>query len=68
MRVAPRHPQVHENHVGGENGPLLDCVLAAARLADDLDVVVGRQERAQAAAEHLMVVNDENPDRFRHRL
>ncbi|GLZ12914.1 hypothetical protein Acsp04_31490 [Actinomadura sp. NBRC 104425] len=37
-------------------------LLGRARLADDLDVVLGRQQGGDAAAHHLMIVQEKDPD------
>ncbi|GLW64889.1 hypothetical protein Arub01_31330 [Actinomadura rubrobrunea] len=46
---------------GGDAGQRL---LGRARLAHDLDVVLGRQQRGDAAPDHLVVVHEKNPDNF----
>ena len=60
--VHDRHQQVHDDDVRAQRldrGQRLDAVL---RLADHLEVVVEREEVAHAAADHRVVVGEQDPD------
>ena len=53
---------------GASRGANCDRLLAVGGLAHDLDPVLELQERAQALADHGVVVDDQHPDRLsRHR-
>ena len=56
------HVDVHHDDVGLELRGLLDRLVAATRLGDDLEAVVLVQEPAQAGAEEVVVVDDEDAD------
>ena len=64
--VEPRHDEVHEHDVGLERRDRRERRLAVGRLADDLDVVLQLEERAQALAHDGVVVDDEDGDHARH--
>ncbi len=56
------HLDVHQDDVGLELLGAGHALGAVAGLADHLDVVLDLQEGAQAAADHLVVVDEEDPD------
>jgi hypothetical protein len=62
------HADVHEDDVRGELLHLGHRLEAIARLSDDLDALLGLEHHAQPAAEPLVVIGDEDPDRLRHGL
>ena len=53
------HAHVHEHHVGAKLGGQADAHLAARRLADDLDAVLGREQRGETRAEEVVVIDHE---------
>ena len=59
----PGHDDVHQDHVRLVRARLEDGVADVARLADDLDVVLGLEHAAQAGADDGMVVDDQHADR-----
>ncbi len=64
------HLEVHQDHVGVERAGPGDALGAVGGLADHLDVVLHLQEGAQAAADDLVVVDQQDADRgqgVRHR-
>ena len=61
--LLPGHRHVHEHDVGLVLHRLEHGAVGARRLADRLDVGLGVEHAAQAAADDGMVVDDENPDR-----
>ena len=60
--VQPGHPDVHEHHVGPEPAGLLDGLEPVGGLPDDLEVVLGLEDQAQAPAHHRFVVGEEQAD------
>ncbi len=58
----PRHPHVHEHHVRSQLAGVLDRLLAAAGLANDLHPVLHVEGGVQALAGHRVVVDDQDPD------
>ena len=66
--VEPRHPHVHQHDVGAGGGQPLHGLAAVARLAHDLEVVLAVDEHPEAGAHHLLVVDQEHPDRLAPRL
>ena len=66
--VAVGQPHVEHGDVGrgGRDAPV--GLLGGAGLADDLDVVLGLEQLAEAAADDLVVVEEEHPDRHRRSL
>ena len=60
-----RHAHVHEDYVGAEGASELDRLPAVARLTDDLDPVVGGEDRLERLCEQPMVVCDEDAERLR---
>src|SRR5205823_12976510 len=63
--VEDRHAHVHEDYVGAEGARELDRLPAVARLTDDLDPVVGGEDRLERLCEQPMVVCDEDAERLR---
>ena len=61
MPSSTRHPDVHQRHVGPQPGDHLDGLLAVGRLADDLEVGLGGEQRAEPGAHHALVVDDHQP-------
>jgi hypothetical protein len=53
---------VEEDHVRPSGFHKFDHRLAVARLTDHLDVAFRHEHRHQAFTDHLMVVNDQDPD------
>lgn len=60
--AAVRQPYVQDGDVGAGGGDAGQGLGGGARLADDLDVVLGRQHLVHAPAHHLMVVEQEYGD------
>ena len=58
--VAVGQAHVEHGHVGADGGDPLQGLRSRARLADDLEVVVGLQQVAHAAADDLVVVEQED--------
>ena len=56
-------PHVEDRHVGTGRRDPRERVLGGAGLADDLDVVLGVEELAHAAAHDFVVVEEEDPYR-----
>ena len=56
------HADVHQDHVRPQVVGALDRLGAVARLADDLEVVLGLQEEPEAGADEFLVVDDQQPD------
>ncbi len=61
--VRAGHAHVHEHDVRRERGRLRDARLAVPGLADDLDVVLGGEDHAEAHAQQGLVVDEQHPDR-----
>src|SRR5205823_2420398 len=57
-----RHHQVHEHHVGSDALQQLDCFLAAACLADHLDVWFGGQQCLDTPADDGLIVGYDDAD------
>ena len=57
------HPDVHQHDARLQAGRLLDGLAAVGGLADDVDVGLAGQQHAEAAADHRLVVGDQDPDR-----
>ena len=57
-----RHPQVHDHDVGAAALGERDRRLAVGRLADDADVRRAEERQAQALADDLVVVRDQDGD------
>ena len=57
--------EVHEHDVGTESVHLVEGITAVLRLADDLEVESGGEERLESFADHLVVVGDEDPGAMR---
>ena len=58
-----RHPDVHQDHVGPGGRDEVERRAAVLRLPDDLQVVLGVEDRAQAATHEVVVVGQGDPDR-----
>ena len=61
--VDDRHQQVHDDDIGPQLGDEGDRRRAVGGLADDLEVVVQAEEVAHAAADHRVVVDEDEADR-----
>src|SRR6478735_8514726 len=61
---AARHPYVEQDHVGRGGDRQLGGGDAVGGLADHLDVDVSTQQHDEAAAEELLVVDDQDADGF----
>jgi hypothetical protein len=59
------HADVHQDDRRPEASGLLDGLDPVARLGDDLDVRLAREEHAEAGAHHRLVVGDEDADAHR---
>jgi hypothetical protein len=66
--VELRHAHVHQHHVGAAVASPVHGLAAVLRLVEDLDRVVARQDRAQAAAQELVVVDEHDSDSLAHSL
>ena len=60
--VHARHPQVHQHHVGVVAAGELDRLLAVRGGADQLDPVEQPEQRAEALADHALVVGEQDAD------
>ena len=60
--VQPRHPQVHQHHVGGQRAGRRDGLLARARLADHHDVGLAVEHAAHTRPYDRMVVHQQHRD------
>ena len=60
--VEPGHADVHQHDVGLQLLGEPDRAMAVLRLGGDLDVVLGLEDHAQAAADQALVVGDQHPD------
>ena len=60
-----RHLDVDQGDVRAVPGGERDRLLSVSRLADDLDVVLGLQQRPDAAADQRLVVSQQDPDHAR---
>ncbi len=58
------HHQVHEHHVRLQRTGLLHRFQAILGLSHDLDVPFGGQQHGQSLAHDVMVIGDQDPDRF----
>ena len=56
------HADVHQHDGRVEARGLLDRLDAVARLGDDVDVGLAREQQAEAGADHRLVVGDEHAD------
>ena len=65
--VDPRHPHVHQHDVGTGTAGLRDGRRAVVRLADHDDVRLGLEDRAQAAPDERLVVDQQHLDGVGHR-
>ena len=64
--VHPRHLDVHQHDVGaGRAGPF-DRLEAVGGLADDLDVVLDREDHREARPHHGVVVDEQDRQRALH--
>src|SRR5262249_4842751 len=63
--VHGRHTDVHQDDVREQPLRQLDRLAAVAGLADDLDVVLGAEDHAEAVAHERLVVAEENADDHR---
>ena len=61
--VHARHPNVHQHHVRPDLAADLDRGGAVGRGARHLEVRLGAEQRGEAAAHHVVVVGDHDPDR-----
>ena len=59
------HPDVHEDHVGLASRASASACSPFVGLADDLEVVGGLEEHAEARAHERLVVDDEHARRHR---
>lgn len=60
--VDPRHPYVHEDDVGPGALDEGDGLVAVTGLADDLEVVLTRDDHGDPGAEERLVVDERDPD------
>jgi hypothetical protein len=56
------HADVHQHDVGRQATRLLDRRVAVGRLADDVDVLLGVEDHAEAGAHQRLVVGDQDAD------
>ena len=64
--VEPRQVEVHDHDVRAERLGRAERLAAVRRLANHLDVLEERQELAQAAADHGVVVDEQHARSGRH--
>src|SRR2546423_9136021 len=62
--IEHRHAHVHQDEIGAEPPRELDGLAAVACLADDLDPVVGGEDRLERLGEESMVVGDQHAERL----
>ena len=60
--VQPGHPDVHEHDVGAGRADERDGLVAVRGLPDDLDVVLGIEQRTQPGPQQRLVVGQHDPD------
>ena len=60
--VAVGQPHVEDRHIGAQRGDAGQGLGGGARLADDLDVVLGLEELGDAPPDDLVVVEEEHGD------
>src|SRR5260221_280674 len=60
------HPHVPHHHVTVRRHCRLEGLTAARRLADDLEVGVGLEERPEPGADNRLVLGDQDPDPLAH--
>jgi len=60
--AALRHPDVHEHHIGQRLAGHGHCLGPVAGLADDVDVVLFRENHLQATPEQGVIIGDQHPD------
>ena len=65
--VEDRHPDVHDDDIGAEAPCRLDALLAVGRLPDHLDVGLVVEDHPEPGANELLIVDEDDPDRRRHR-
>src|SRR5439155_23486975 len=58
----PGHRVVEDDQIGAQDAREAQRGRTVARLADDRDLALGREERADALADGEMIVGDENAD------
>ena len=61
--VQDRHLDVHQHDVGAAGERELDALGAVARLARDVQVGLGLQQRLHPAADELLIVDEDDPRR-----
>jgi hypothetical protein len=61
--VEPRHADVHEDDVGSPPGGQRDGLEAVGGLADHLEVRLAGEQQPEPAADHLLVVRQQDADR-----
>lgn len=61
--VELRHADIHHDDVGVKTRRLVDRLQPVAGFSDDVDVLLAREEHAEAGPNHRLVVGDEHPDR-----
>jgi hypothetical protein len=59
------HGEIHHNHGRSQVPDQLDCGLAVAGFADDLDVRLSIEQRAQPGTEHGVIVRQDDRDLVR---
>ena len=64
--VHPRHPQVHQHDVRSVLCGERERLLAVGRGPDQLDAVEQPEQRAEALADHALVVGEQDPYRGSH--
>ncbi len=62
------HPDVHQHDVGPQLARLVDGLEPVAGLADDLEIVLGVEDHAEAGAHERLVVGDQQADAHEARL
>src|ERR1700720_3112750 len=58
--VQARHHEIHQDHVGGLIGTQTNSLIARSGFADDEDILLSFQQRADALSHNGMVVNYHN--------
>lgn len=57
-----RHPDVHQQDVRPGSGGQADRLPAVGGLADDLDVILGGQQRGEPTPDQFLVISQRDPD------
>jgi hypothetical protein len=60
--IHPRHPTVHDNHVGSQPLDRFQGFLSIAGVADDLDVFICQEDHSGGCDDIWVVIHQKDPD------